>query len=672
MTTRREFLGTAATVGVGAVLPLRQVEAATAAAPAAPAAAPSATSPKLPMFVNQLPVPMPPLASTTTVPAPVDGSIVNVPAYEVSIGQLTQQLGFVNSKGIPLATPVYGYGGSYPGPTIESVAGQPLQVRWINNLPANVGLAGPHLLAPAIDPMMLAPTYFPAGLPQLRVVTHVHGGHQAVAVDGTPFEWYTSPNDPFAANRNGPHNTAGNDTFVYSNKQRAATLWYHDHAFGITRINVWAGLAGFFLVRDPNEAALGLPRNTYPVANPWDYREVPVALQDRTFNADGTLFYPVPPAPPEVFGDTIVVNGKVWPKFTVRAQRYRFRFLNGANSRFFRLTIVEADALGNPIKNNKKLVPGPAMYQIGTDGGFLAAPVQLNTLNPATGLLDPLVLGNGERADVIIDFAGFADPAGLVNRYFLVYNDASTPFANTPSTKGAIPEIMLFEVLPGAVADTTTPVAQLQLPAPERLNPATATRTRNMVLQELMVGKGLVVTLNSMGYVTDPLTGLPYPGATTDPALAATEAPVIGTTEIWNIINLTPDTHPIHLHHSMFQLQKRQAFNVLGYTAVYVPGQPNTNPDPTPFLLGAPTPAAQFYPNEYGWKDTIRANPGEVTTILVRFDGANSNGTPDPLLDGYYTGNYVWHCHILEHEENDMMRPLQVNPAVALAAEADG
>ena len=518
-------------------------------------------------------------------------------------------------------TPSWGYGGATMlGPTLEARVGSPVTVQWRNDLP------GAHPLATSIDPFVMGAD--PALYPPVRAVVHVHGGHIPHTVDGGPLAWYTNPlTEPLspAGTPYAPNPNSHGDTYAYPlNQKRACTIWYHDHAQGITRLNVYMGLAGFFIVRDAAEDLLNLPGSPNLVAtNPNERNyDIPLVFQDRIFNANGSLYYPPAPHVPEFFGDTMIVNGKVWPKLTVEARKYRFRLLNGCTARFLRMQLFSATATGimKVSNKNKKLVPGPAFQQIGTDGGLMNAPATMPILT----------MGPGERCDVIIDFsAALAGVPAGTPAYFLLYNDAQTPFANTTSTMGAIPEVMLFEVVA-----PTGPDNSLLLPVDNTrvlpINPATATVTRNVTLSEMVDAQGNLMAM---------LDGLPF-------AAAATETPKLGTTEIWNIINLTPDVHPMHLHQTMFQAIDRIPFDPNAYGKAWAPGVPPI--DPTPYYKGAKAPAYAPAANEIGWKDTIRCNPGEVTRIIMTWED--------------YSGDYVWHCHILEHEDHDMMRPLTILP----------
>ncbi len=487
--------------------------------------------------------------------------------YTVEMRQVKQKL----HRDIPETT-VWGYEGTYPGPTIEVEKHELVLVTWLNNLPVDK-----HLLPVDI-------TVHGAGPPNpiVRTVVHLHGGHVPPESDGYPEAWFT----------NGFAQTGDffkTKTYVYPNRQNATTLWYHDHALGITRLNVYSGLAGFYLIRDSFERSLNLPRGDY---------EIPLVIQDRSFTKradgtfDGSLFYPRGPEPlpenypdpsivPEFFGDTILVNGKAWPFLNVEPRKYRFRILNGSNSRFYKL----------------KLSTGQSFYQIGTDGGLLRAPVKTNYI----------IIAPGERADVILDFS-----KAKLGDEIVMTNDAPTPFPNgpdlpDPDTTG---QIMKFKVtIPLRCKDTSKIPYKLR-PVP-KIREDCVKKTRDLLLVERTdideFGR-LMLLLDNKTW-DDPVS----------------EDPKLGTTEIWRLINTTPDTHPIHLHLVQFQILDRQRFHIEGNKVILDGGK--ILPDL----------------NERGWKDTIRANPGEVTRIIARF--------------GDFTGRYVWHCHILEHEDFEMMRP---------------
>jgi spore coat protein A, manganese oxidase len=326
------------------------------------------------------------------------------------------------------------------------------------------------------------------------------------------------------------------------------------------------GLAGFYLIRDEVEAALGLPAGEF---------EVPLAIQDRTFNADGSLSYPVE-WDEHFFGDKVLVNGKVWPYLAVKQGKYRFRLLNGSNSRTYTLAFSSGDTF----------------HQIGTDGGSLRAPVPLTELT----------IMPGERADVVVDFAGHAGGTEI-----LLTNSASAPYPG-PAGVGVIPNVMKFVV-------TNQPGHTASLPATlrdfETLYETNAVQHREFVLRkgddDCSEFKWLI---NDLGWHD------------------ITEYPVLDTTEVWNFINRSGVAHPMHMHLVLFQVLDRQAFEMVGDEIVPV------GPRIAPLA------------NEMGPKDTVRVNPFEMTRVIARFET--------------FTGKYPYHCHILEHEDHEMMRQFQV------------
>jgi spore coat protein A, manganese oxidase len=483
--------------------------------------------------------------------------------YEVVMKQIQQKL----HSDFP-ATTLYAYEGLYPGPTIEAKKNVPIRVKWINNLPVDQHLLPVDTTIQGAEP----------DKPRVRTVVHLHGGHVPPESDGYPEAWFTN-----GFKQVGPYFT--NKVYYYPNSQRATTLWYHDHALGITRLNVYAGLAGLYILRDEFEESLNIPKGKF---------EIPLVIQDKSFNSDGSLFYPSQPdnpppglpnpsIVPEFFGNTILVNGKVWPFLEVEPRKYRFRIINGSNSRFYRL---------------KFDIP-VIWVQIGTEGGFLEAPVPLTELT----------LAPAERADVIVDFST------ANGQSIILTNNANTPFPDgDPADPDATGQIMQFRVtLPISQPDNTEIPSLLPI---ERLSPSQAAMIRNLTLEESTDEYGrLLLLLNGLMW-NDPIT----------------EKPLLNTVEVWNLINLTPDSHPIHLHLVHFQILNRQPFDVEHYMST---GEI--------IFTGPPVPPD---PNETGWKDTVRAEVGMVTSIISRFNG--------------FTGIYPWHCHILEHEDHDMMRPYKV------------
>jgi len=514
-------------------------------------------------FVDALPVP--PVLKAK-------GKREGIPYYEVTMKQVKQKL---HRDLAP--TTVWGYNGLYPGPTFETLRDQPILVKWENNLPFE------HLL-----PVDRTVHGAEPEKPSVRTVVHLHEGRLSPENDGYPEAWFTRDFENV-----GPKFI--HKVYYYPNCQRTATLWYHDHAVGITRLNVYAGLAGFYLIRDKEEEKLNLPNGKF---------EVPLVIQDRSFYPNGELFYPtqpghVPPAKllhpppinsklpnpsvvPEFFGDTILVNGKVWPFLVVEPRKYRFRILNGSNSRFYRMSLSS----------------NLTFTQIGTDGGLLEKP---------NYSISKIILAPAERVDVIIDFSNHR------GQNIILENDAEMPFPNGQKPTEDLKKIMQFRVKSKLSKPDKSQIPE-KLSCLEKLTAKDAVLVRKNTLIESTDEFGRPkLLLNNVGWEQ------PY----------LTESPYNGDVEIWEIYNMTPDTHPIHLHLVTFQILNRATFS----------GDPNS-----PNLkVGSPRPPD---PSENGWKDTVRANPGEVTRIIARF--------------GPFTGIYPWHCHILEHEDHEMMRPFDV------------
>ena len=470
-------------------------------------------------------------------------------------------------------TRLWGYEGLYPGPTIEATRNQRMRIRWENHLPTE------HLFA--IDPHIMKSMHAMGPAPAVRTVPHLHGAFTSSESDGLPERWFVP---------------GASALYTYPNRQAAATLWYHDHPMGSTRLNVYAGLAGFCLLRDEEEGSMGLPRGAY---------EVPLMLQDRTLDDAGQLVYnpthedgfalPAGVWGPEFFGRLPVVNGAIYPYLEVEPCRYRLRVVNAANSRFFRLFFN----LARHTTDVPSLLP---FHQIGSDGGLLGSPVKL----------EKLLLGPAERADLIVDFSA------LAGKTITLANDAEAPYPGW-AMMGAhhehLYELMQIRVsrpLSARAADFSMPPVR-PMPPPD---PTTATVTRQFMLVEQLDGqsKSLGVRIDGKGY-GDPVS----------------EFIKLGAVELWRFVNTTDDAHPMHLHLVQFRIVERQGYD----PAAIVSGRVQ--------FVGAPRPPA---PNEAGWKDTALVYPRETLTILARFDG--------------YTGRFGFHCHMLEHEDNDMMRPFEI------------
>ncbi|HEY6239609.1 MAG TPA: multicopper oxidase [Burkholderiales bacterium] len=527
-------------------------------------------------FVDRLPIP-----SAITSNATLNG----VPFYDVRMRPLQEKLHRDMSP-----TSLWGYNGLYPAPTFDVRRGHPIAVKWENNLP------GSHFLP--IDPTIHGAE---PSTPTVRTVVHLHGMKTMPDSDGYPEAWFTNG---FA--KTGPFFET--QVYHYPNDQQATTLWYHDHALGITRLNVYAGLGGgLYLIRDDHEDSLDLPSGRY---------EVPLVIQDRYFNHDGSLLYPVednggdpdPRVPPiwipEFFGDTVLVNGKVWPFLEVEPRKYRFRILNGSNARFYHMTLQEGTETDLSVS---RPVSPPVFHQIGSDGGLLPAPVTRTDL----------LMAPAERVDVVIDFSGFK------GRNFVLTNDGPAPY---PGGGDVVPPVVMLFKVNQHLQGTDRSRLPATLNTIPLYNPASAVKTRDLVLSEL----------DSADPFVNPIMAMINGAHWDDPV---TENPKAGSIEIWRIINTTGDGHPIHVHLVQFQVLDRQPFN----------------PDLYPNLVFTEPPSPPPAYERPAWKDTIVSLPGTVTRIIAKYDlPATANPHPGQKF------RYVYHCHILEHEENEMMRPYDV------------
>jgi spore coat protein A, manganese oxidase len=477
-------------------------------------------------FVDPLPLPV--VAQPQGERAVPGDSSEPMPFYRVPMRAIAQKL----HRDLP-PTNLWSYGDSVPGVMFETESHRGLLVEWANELPAD------HLFS--VDHSVHGAEH---SNPDVRGVVHLHGGKTPPESDGYPEDWYTP---------------GRSRTYYYPNQQEATLLWYHDHAIGITRLNIYAGLLGLHVIRSQAEQDLQLPNGKY---------EVPLVLFDRHVGSDGQLSYP-PTWVSEVRGEVPLVNGKIFPYLGVEPRKYRFRVLNASNGRLYRLSLADEVEI----------------YQVGGDQGLLAAPVAVKhvTLAPA------------ERADLIVDFAPYRGTRMVLS------DDA---FA-----------LMEFRVSASPVPDTSQLPATLR--AVPRIAESSAATTRWLTLDELKNG-----TSGSGGMLLNK----------TRWHMPITEKPMLGATEIWELANLTEDVHPIHLHMVRFQILDRRRFDVFQYVSTGT--------------LRYREPARPPDPEEMGWKDTARVEGQTVTRIIVPFEG--------------YAGRYVWHCHNLEHEDNEMMRPYEV------------
>ncbi len=601
---------------------------------------------------------------------------------------------------------------TYFGPVVVATRGTPTEIQYLNHLP---NTAASHLSAwkTATDQTLywadplnneanrcadaVTDNTMPTGDCALNyagpipTVPHLHGGEVPPVLDGNPSAWFTSDGAYRGHAYYSKTGTAANGAmYRYPNKQEAAPLWFHDHALGITRLNVYAGLAGGYLIVDP---ILTLPGGLHPLGlqqgtgGTIDY-VIPLVIQDRMFDTSGQLYFPnMGPNPEhpfwmmEFFGDTVVVNGKVWPFLNVEAKRYRFLLINASNARTYELS-----------------VPGPHLWQIATDGGYLDAPVRLHHL----------ILMPGERADIMIDFSG------LEGRTLLLKNHGRSPFPDgAPPDAATAGRILQFRVGPSTLAGADASYnpahdGALRPPMRRLVDPTTGalavvpSKTRQLTLNAMMGSAGdMMGPAGTGGMVELLLNNTKASGKRVDGTVRAdftpvtvgnvteyvSELPAEGDTEVWEIVNLTTDAHPIHTHLTQVQVLNRQRIHLNEYNKAYAgafsggavvfgAGPPlkyepsvvsgmkyGGNPNIQLYLQGPVHPPEA---NEAGWKDTVIMYPGQVTRLAVRFAptdaavGVAGHYSFDPDAGAH---GFVWHCHILDHEDNDMMRPARITAA---------
>jgi spore coat protein A len=631
--------------------------------------------------------------------------VTRVTHYSLSIRQFKDQLhpdlGPTTLWGYNPVVPLGG--GMQPARHLGGIfvvpRGKPIQVTFTNRLPSK------HIL-----PVDTSANFPDAQKHQNAVTTHLHGGFTPWTSDGGPFTWYTPDGQygPSVHSAKGniykllnPHLRPGQAEYYYTNDQSARLVWYHDHAHDLTRLNAYAGVASAYIIRDSFEDHLrnrGLPDF---VEN--GGREIPIIIQDKIFVGPdigqkdpgwhgltevGSLWYAhtyeqsrwqlgphplgMPPDPsvvPEMFGDTMLANGTVYPEATVEARRYRLRVLNGCQARFLNLQLYVDDGSpdGITLENQRPTnVSGPDFFVLGTEGGFLPKPVYVPSNQPFNPLhlSGSLITGPAERWDLLVDFSGFT------GKKIILYNDAPAPFPTGAPVNDYFPgapdnptqpspgfgpntrQIMRFKVVPATSQDQplriTSKTSLVQDLDPFLVPPGTAVqngmlhlppgvKVRQLTLSEPFDGYGRQLQL--LG-TNRPVVNGSFGRAYMDPA---TETPKKGSIEVWQIANLTGNTHPIHFHLVNVQVLGRQPFNVSTYNGTPSYTDIARDPDKT----------------ELGWKETVRMDPGEVTTVIMRFRIPTVPFTvpASPRTGGH---EYVWHCHILEHEEHDMMRPLVI------------
>ncbi|KAL3748881.1 hypothetical protein ACJRO7_010032 [Eucalyptus globulus] len=559
--------------------------------------------------------PPPPVTDTT-----LFQEAASLQMYVDELPQIPKLFGYTMSNGVPRpanltigmykttwkfhrdlpATTVFAYGTSaanatVPGPTIEAIQNVPTYVTWQNFLPQS------HILP--WDPTI--PTAIPknGGVP---TVVHLHGGISPPQSDGHPYAWFTAN---FA--EMGP--TWTQQTYTYPNAQHAGNLWYHDHVVGLTRVNLLAGLIAPYIIRNlPLDARLNLPLGP-------EFDRV-LMIFDRSFNTDGSLYMnstgvnPTihPQWQPEYFGDAIIVNGKAWPYLQVQRRRYRFRIINTSNARYYRLSLT----------NNLTFT------QIGSDGSYLPKPVGTQTV----------LLGPSEGADVVVDFSMTA-----ANETILT-NDAPYAYPSGNPVDQLNSKVMKFIIQPRAPIQTdnshvppnlkTYPVASNAF--------GMAKTTRYITLYEYLTPAGTSTHLY--------INGLRFE----DPV---TETPRVGTTEIWEVINLTGDNHPFHMHLAAFQAVKiQQLVDLAGFTSCMTQLNDAIKCNITGHATG---PLVDVPLTERTWKNVVKMAPGYKTTLVVQFFVVDDAYSTYPF-DATAEPGYVYHCHILDHEDNAMIRPMKL------------
>jgi FtsP/CotA-like multicopper oxidase with cupredoxin domain len=630
---------------------------------------------------------------------------------KVAVGQTVQNTGLLAPDGVtPVPTTLWAYGDdkfyTWPGRTFQVKSYEPLEVKWENrlgNLPYlitgkdNTSLGfGDYTGRPVVD-TNLHWAYSLHGYEGysiekdgVPIVAHLHGGHTDFQFDGNP-EFFFSPGYTIR----GPQWV--DKKYVYDNSQSAGTLWYHDHALGITRLNVYAGMAGFYIVRDDFDT--GLPGN--PLDLPAGPYELAYAIQDRMFKDNGELFYPAFPGDPfyadfisgegavlppdlfpgggptglaEFFGDHMVVNGKIWPKVDVEPRNYRIRLLNGCDSRFLAVQFFEVQ----PGDTDFSSATGPLPFTvIGSDQGLASSPTSGQTT---------LLMETGSRYDIVFNFKTVTSG----NRVIMKNGGGDEPFGGDipgPQVFGETDRIMAFDVV--LPLDTAVPDVS---PTGINFGPVVpvATRLRKVALFEGTDEFGRLQPLLGTAEPATDYAGNPINWPNTPEYVNAglvgqmegsiawhsptTENPALDATEEWEIWNVTGDAHPVHLHLVHFEILGRQeikwdsnvdadGFIPAGSTpaddGIYLVSQPvvqHNGLEGNGFRIAHPSDPAKAYgpvvpqPAEYvenAPKDMVTALPGQITRIKATFDKP---------------GRYVWHCHILSHEDHEMMRVLYVGP----------
>ncbi|WP_254762558.1 multicopper oxidase family protein [Natrinema marinum] len=565
---RRRFMKAGTALGMAGVLPWNTVAA-------------SESTPELEKFVQPMPIP--------DVLEP-DGWWRGGDYYEIPMEEVEKKV----HPDLPPTT-MWGFDGQVPGPVIKSHRYERINVRYDNS-----ALPEEHIFE--VDDMIHGTSPedyegYDGAVPEVRTSIHQHGLNVERSSDGQARAW------------DAPDGTKGPQFVKHvhelPNRQERMIGTYHDHALGVSRLNNYAGLHGFYFIEGWEEKRLNLPRGEY---------DVPIMLEDRAFEEDGSLHYP-DSFVPNFAGDTAFINGAVWPYMEVEPRRYRFRLVNQSNGRTFAIALENEDGHD-----------APAMHQIAPGHGFLEDVVSIGH----EGDLEELIISPYERAEVVVDFSEYAGET------LTMTNDAAFPYAGPHGGHDGghgdgdmdmggdggmdmggdggmdmggdkhfpdIPELMQFRVADSvSEPDRSAEPAELDLPSWHGPNENAVKETRQMTL-------GMRMKMN------EPDLHVLNGKASFEGGEHA--KPQLGSTEIWELENTGHHSHPIHLHLVNFEIIGR-------------------GPD------GTHEPA----PNERGPKDIVRVDPGETARILVKFEN--------------YTGKYPWHCHVLEHEEHAMMRQFEV------------
>ncbi|NGO67225.1 multicopper oxidase domain-containing protein [Streptomyces sp. SB3404] len=535
-----------------------------------------APSPELKPFVDELPI-----------PEVLEGD------RTVVIGQSEHRF----HRELDVA-PAWSYGAAGAlGPTIQAHAGQPINLTFDNRL-------GAHLFAKYVDMTLDGATEEDRVRPRANV--HVHGALTPPQFDG-------HPEDTFRPGES--------KTYTFAHHIEAAGLWYHDHSMGITRLNVAAGLAASYWLRDNFDTGSA----TNPLRLPSGEFEIPLVIADRRFHDDGSVNYRCQRQIPDgqwegvMIGDTTTVNGKVMPHLKVARGLYRFRLLNGSNFRTYNLFFSDR-------------MP---FWVIGNDGGLLDAPVRTSSVR----------MMPAERCDILVDFSGL-DAGESVE----LSND-EYPSETIQKLTGAtvVPRVMRFTAgrtagRPGEVPGQLRG-GRLQ---PPLLAPVYTPRRRRIVTLNMddrpnapKDGMQVGMTLSNLCFHDEPI-----------------EMPRQGTTEVWEFVNTSVDDHPMHLHLVDMRIINRQALDVDAYVRAHPKPARGTRwaPAPDRFLTGRPQRPAAW---EGGPKDTVRCPVNSVTRVMIRWPTAEELGfDPDAVFTsamGHDLQGYVWHCHLIDHEDECMM-----------------